>query len=394
MLVTRTEMFTDWSYEGAHMGEQAATVGRGLMSGHIYFRYAYDFLDTGERVQRERSFVELSDGSTYELGSGESAEKITIIDDGITSGGEVHLQVIGKPSIGVGVSRILRHVTIEYDDGKVPVLDTEQLEEVMTELSEHLTQSMIDTAEAVKQELRSELNTSVADVQVQMQNVLHERLTEAKNEINEDVTEVREDITETDTKVSDLRSSLDGWIDSATESMNRLSERIDALVIPAIQDIQGFTPGQYTIQHGNTVNLLHARPNNWENSWCVYRPQLKTVSLEGGHVSQSTRILRAILTTNLNIAGGDALGPLHISLRNDRDEVICQTTMFINRTKMPERVLNCQFILETLIPAGDSTHSAIQNGVRISGYNSCGSQVIFEGGATIRFELLTTKSGV
>lgn len=393
MLVTRTETFTDWSYEGAHMGEQAATVGIGLMSGHIYFRYAYDFLQAGESVQRERSFIELSDGSIYELGTGESAEKITVIDHGLTSGGEVYLEVIGKPEIGVGVSRILRHVTIEYDDGKVPVLDTEQLEEVMTELSEHLTQSMVDTAEAVKQELRNELNTSVADVQVNMQNVLQERLTETKSEINGNVNEVREDLTETNTKVSEVSSALDGWVDSATESMNRLTARLDALVIPSIQDTQGFTPGQYTTQHGNTVNLLHALPNSWVNSWCVYRPQLKTVSLEGGHVSQSNRILRAILTTNLNI-GADALGPLHISLRNDQDVVICQTTMFINRTKMPERLLNCQFILETLIPAGNSTHSAIQNGVRISGYNACGAQVIFESGATIRFELLTTKSGV
>lgn len=49
MLVTRTEMFTDWSYEGAYMGEQAATVGIGLMSGHIYFRYAYDFLKMGRQ---------------------------------------------------------------------------------------------------------------------------------------------------------------------------------------------------------------------------------------------------------------------------------------------------------------------------------------------------------
>lgn len=78
MLITRTEMFTDWVFQGAHAGEQAATVGRGLMRGHIYFRYADDFLKAGETIQREISFVELSDGSTYELGGSVSRVQFSV----------------------------------------------------------------------------------------------------------------------------------------------------------------------------------------------------------------------------------------------------------------------------------------------------------------------------
>lgn len=376
MLVTKTEMFTDWSYEGAHMGEQAATVGRGLMSGHIYFRFAYDFLDDGETVQRERSFVELSDGSTYELGSGASAEKITIIDDGITSSGEVHLQVIGKPEIGVGVSRILRHVTIEYDDGKVPVLDTDQLNGILSDLSDHLTGSMVDTAEAVKQELRNELNTKVADVQVNMQNVLHERLTETKTEIREETAE----------SIKQMSDTLDGWVESATSSMDAINDRLNNLRIPAPVFMQCSTPGQYTLQSGDTVNLFHALPNGMaSDSPFTYRPNYKTISISGGAVPYD-RMLRVTFITTLNISDG-AVGPLHVSLRNHTDEVSAQQVMYLDRDKMNNRVVRVQFSFETFIAANDSTHPALNNGFRLNGYNRSGAQVIFEGSSAIMLTL-------
>lgn len=163
MLITRTETFTDWIYQGAHAGEQAAHVGVGLFKGTIYFRYAHDFLKAGDIIQREESFVHLSDGSTYPLGQGLSSEKITITYHGLDSGGEVILEVEGKPDMGVGVSRVTRNVTIQYDDGKVPVLDTDQLNGMLSGLTESLTESMVDTANAVKEELREELKTGLID---------------------------------------------------------------------------------------------------------------------------------------------------------------------------------------------------------------------------------------
>lgn len=163
MIVTRTETYTDWVYQGAHAGEQAAWIGRGLLKGSIYFRYAYDFLNKGDTVTREVSHVHLSDGSTYELGTGLSSEKITISYEGQTDSNEVTLRVDGK--LGIGVSSITRNVTISYDDGKVPVLDTDQLEGVLDELSSSLTASMKDTAEVVKTELRNELSTKLIDLE-------------------------------------------------------------------------------------------------------------------------------------------------------------------------------------------------------------------------------------
>lgn len=206
MIVTRTETYTDWVYQGAHAGEQAAWIGRGLLKGSIYFRYAYDFLNKGDTVTREVSHVHLSDGSTYELGTGLSSEKITISYEGQTDSNEVTLRVDGK--LGIGVSSITRNVTISYDDGKVPVLDTDQLEGVLDELSSSLTASMKDTAEVVKTELRNELSTKLIDLEEKVDGKLKTQSDTIGGLIDEKVTAgdlaVKSELTQ---ETSDLVSS-------------------------------------------------------------------------------------------------------------------------------------------------------------------------------------------
>lgn len=374
MLVTRTEMFTDWSYKGVHMGEQAATVGVGLMTGHIYFRYADDFLQEGETIKRELSFVELSDGSNYELGAGASAEKITIIDHGLTSAGEVYLEVIGKPEIGVGVSRILRHVTIEYDDGKVPVLDTDQLNDVLKQLSDGLTQSMVDTANAVKQEVNARIDTAEIE--------LEQKCNEAVNSMGE---AVRHEI---DEAIQGVDEVVGEWAESTTTSMDRINQRIDGLHIPTPVFMQCSTPGQYTIQSGDTVNLFHALPNGMPaDGPFTYRPNYKTISIAGGAVPYD-RMLRVTFISTLNVSDG-AVGPLHVSLRNHTDEVSAQQIVYLDRDKMNNRIIRVQFSFETFIAANDSTHPALNNGFRLNGYNRSGAQVIFETSSAIMLTLLT-----
>lgn len=396
MLVTRTEMFTDWSYEGAHMGEQAATVGRGLMSGHIYFRYAYDFLDTGERVQRERSFVELSDGSTYELGSGASADKITIIDDGITSGGEVHLQVIGKPEVGVGVSRILRHVTIEYDDGKVPVLDTDQLNGILAELSDHLTDSMVDTAEAVKQELRSELSTKVADVQVNMQNVLSEELAETKTEIREDISEAKEELRrETTEAVKEVSDDLNDWVASAGQTHDDLTRKIQevgAAPRTRMNVAMWRTPGIYTLAKGVVTNILEHQPTVFSADPCIVwdatNKALKLVNVP----TDKNKVLRITVTGGLTIDTA-ALGNIVVALRDNRGSIISQSHMFIQRERMESLTVGAQFAIELFIGAGEATHNALTTGIRITYENRMneGKQFVLSTDSSICITVLTQE---
>lgn len=370
MIVTRTEMFTDWVFQAAHSGEQSATVGRGLMSGHIYFRYAYDFLKAGETVQREMSFVELSDGSTYELGTGESASKVTITNHGVVSGGEIHLEVTGVSGQGIGVNRVLRHVTIAYDDGKTPVLDTEQLDGILDSLSESLTQSMVDTANAVKQELRNELNTNLADVQIRVQNIVNENLQGVRNDI------------------SGLQTSLREWEETTTDTLNGLNKRIDSINVPAVAHMQCATPGQYTIDAGSTNNLVGVAPEGMSGSTFVWDSTNKTIKVAGGAYHKD-RMMRVTVTSDLVLREG-ADGAVYLGLRHgDNGAVGAQQVIYVNRAKMGENVSRIQFSVETLIAAGDSTHPALTTGYRLVAANRAGANVIFGNRATLTFTLTT-----
>lgn len=374
MLITRTEMFTDWVFQGAHAGEQAATVGRGLMRGHIYFRYADDFLKAGETIQREISFVELSDGSTYELGGGESAEKINIIDRGVVSG-EVHLEVSG--TTGVGVNRILRHVTIQYDDGKIPVLDTEQLDVILDSLSESLTDSMVDTANAVKQELRNELQTGLANVQVLTQNLVQEGLNGVTTEV-----------ADATNKVSELEGELNDWTGTVEDSLEGIRREIGSLNIPAVHYMQCATPGQYTIDAGGTNNLVAVKPVGMGGSTFVYDNGRKSIKVAGG-AHNKDRMLRVTITSNIELRDG-ADGVVYVGLRNGGDDSVgAQQVLYVNANKMGGSVSRVQFSVETLIAANDGNHPALTTGYKLVVANKTGANVIFSNSATLTFTLLT-----
>lgn len=373
MLITRTEMFTDWVFQGAHAGEQAATVGRGLMRGHIYFRYADDFLKAGETIQREISFVELSDGSTYELGGGSSAEKITIIDHGVVSG-EVHLEVIGKDGVGVGVNRILRHVTIQYDDGKIPVLDTEQLDGILDSLSESLTQSMVDTANAVKTELRSELSANLTDVQIKMQNDAQGRVDAAKEELTDGI---------------DL---MDTKIDSQVGALVARLDALDATIrnAPAIKAARWDTPGNYTLREGVTTNLLDTPPTPVMVSDMFELDNAnKSFKITGG-AHAKPRVLRVIITTSLE-ANEVCNGNVYLSLRDAQNSVIVQTLWNIDRSKMDSRTNGVQFSFDMVVDANSSTHPALTSGIRVVAFNRTGATIQFITGTMITVMLTTVN---
>lgn len=376
MLVTRTEVYTDWSYQGVHMGEQAATVGVGLMTGHIYFRYAYDFLQDGDKIQRERSFIELSDGTTYELGTGASASKITVIDHGLTSGGEVYIEVIGKPEVGVGVSRILRHVTIEYDDGKVPVLDTEQLEEVMTELSDHLTQSMVNTAEAVKQELRNELNTSVADVQIQMQNVLSEKLNATKTELRQ----------ETASAIQVVTNDLDDWVDSAGETHDDINERIDRVSDNVLDLTNRVHVGMWHLAYAyvvntSTINVLNDAPKlSIPSKAFEYDASSKTIKFFPVGGAEKHHVIRLTLTSNVTVDNGIG-GHIYFQLKDSTgNTVLSQATIGMLRSYGADiKTHAMQLTASLFIPKGELNHVAFVNGLRLTLWNRTGGPMSIEG---------------
>lgn len=370
MLVTRNDQFTDWIFQGAHMHEKEATVGVGLLEGHIYFRYSDDFLKDGERIQRSRSFITLSDGTSYELGSGEVAHKVTVIDKGVTSSGEVNLEVRGVDGSGVGVFSITRHVTIEYDDGKVPVLDTDQLNMILAELSDNLTDSMVNTAEAVKLELRNELNTNLADVQVRVQNIVNENLQGVRNDI------------------SGLQTSLKEWEETTEDTLNGLNNRIDNIHVPSVVHMQCATPGQYTVDAGGTNNLVGVAPEGMSGSTFVYDNSRKTIKVAGGAYHKD-RMLRVTVTSDVELRDG-ADGVVYVGLRNGSDDSVgAQQVLYVNKSKMGDRVSRVQFSIETLIAANDGSHPALTTGYKLVAANKAGANVIFTGRATLCFTLTT-----
>lgn len=380
MLVTRTEMFTDWSYEGAHMGEQAATVGRGLMSGHIYFRYAYDFLDTGERVQRERSFVELSDGSTYELGSGESAEKITIIDDGITSGGEVHLEVRGKPSIGVGVSRILRHVTIEYDDGKVPVLDTDQLNGVLKQLSDSLTESMVSTAEAVKDELRTELSSKLADVQVNLQNQCNETVNRSAEALREEIDESAQGIQE---DLSDWVESAGSTHDNLQRQFTELHENVDKMVYVAQYPIGRFTNQAANRRIPILTNMNTLEGHDADDAFEVVGDgEDVCLRISNGIDPLHNRILNLTYSPSyFDLVDGSNNGYMYLIAATKDGTLFTQSALFVNQEhRWQRRTPYLQMSLSYVIPRGMNPNNILTDGFKLFFLNAGRSAVTLEPG--------------
>lgn len=367
MLVTRTEMFTDWSYEGVHPGEQAATVGIGLASGHIYYRYSHDFLKSGESIQRERSFVELSDGTTYELGSGASAEKININYHGLTGSGEIYIEVSGS-KFGVGVSRILRHVTIEYDDGKVPVLDTDQLKGILAELSDNLTDSMVTTAESVKGELRSELQTKLIDVKVDLQNQCNETVQNSAEAIRAEIDEA----------VQGVQEDLSDWSDTTGETLDRMNsmiasqeKRSDSRIYIAQIPLAGkFT----SIAQNRQLNLL----TNQTTSGILYGDDIFTLTGSGedalirvadGVDMSNNRVLSVnVLLDSLEVSDPtNNAGFCFMQLRDSTNAIQSQTAFFFNREHgWPKVNPFIQTQVSVFIPKGLDAGTLLSGGFKVT----------------------------
>lgn len=335
MIITRTESYTDWVFQGAHAGEVAARVGVGLFRGSIYFRHAHDNLQSGDKVDREEFFVELSDGTKYLLGTGLSGEKIQVINHGVTNDGNVHLEVIGKDVIGVGVSRITRNVTISFDDGKVPVLDTEQLNGILGSLEGSLTDSMKNTAEAVKRELRDELSTQVEDVRQEC-----ERNTMGvKSELSGQIS-VLESSIESLTDASKYRAPVARW----------------AIAVTSVPSTSGY-------------NLLETAPKaQYGSKLFTYNQTTKAVNLSADAFG-IPRVMRVDLALNLSTTSdfGDEDVALVIWDRNS-GAIIARNIVRLAYTKIAgsETNISClQLGAHLYISADASTHPITQSGIGI-----------------------------
>lgn len=416
MLVTRQEQFTAWIYQGAHMGERAATVGVGLMDGYIYFRPSNDSIGSDERILRDKYYVELSDETEYPLGEGESAHKITIKDLGYLNG-EARVQVIGKPEVGVGVSRILRRVTIEYDDGKVPVLDTDQLNGILAELNDNLEQSMVGTAEAVKEELRQEVANSVIDTK----SYCDTKITEASEALSTSIESVRGEmrssvtnldtkvdattarldskidtsVTGMDTKVSSLRTELDSRIVLVENSVTSMDSEIESMrtdLTGAIEErvrLARWSFGQYSISNTAFNNILFSAPATMSGDTVfTYNADNKSLVLNTPPTSVD-RMLRLSVITTLEVPNNWA-GHLVMHVRNIAGGTQTQTIVFLNRDHgLPQHVQNVFFETELCIPGNFENHPLYGAGFRIEFIHSKSGNVVLKSGS-INMTLLTS----
>lgn len=361
MIVTRNERYTDWLFQGAHMHEEAATVGNGLLSGHIYFRYATDFLKEGERVLRSRSFIVLSDGSTYELGTGEVANKVTVIDHGVTSGGELHLEVRGVDGSGIGVHSITRDVTIEYDDGKVPVLDEDQLKGVIAELHDSLTDSMVGTAEAVKTELREELNTIAIDVKRECAQATEAAKVELNARITSETAALNSSVSEVSTKVNAVGAEL-------SSAKDELGNRISLLMETAPKICGWGHSGYFTARDDNWVNFIGGAAGDIGGNTEMISRSGNYFKVNGG-AKPYDREFRVSVTGSITFVGaGDVSERVRFAARKKDNTTICQTGQYFVATGTTGDLTynNVQFELTMRIHANDADNPLLTDGITVS----------------------------
>lgn len=399
MLVTKTVNSTLWMFQSKQMGEQAATVGRGLMTGYIYWRHAFDFLQSGERILREEYFVELSDGSVYPLGQGAASSKITIVDLGLLEGGETGIHVIGKPEVGVGVSRVLYSAVVEYDDGKVPVLDTDQLNGILAELNDNLEQSMVSTAETVKEELRQEVANSVVDSKSycdakvsEASETLSSSVESVRGEMRNSITNMDTKVDATsmrldskidtavsglDTKISTLRTDLDSRIvlvENSVTSMDTEMESLRTDLSGAIEDkvrIGRWTFGQYSVTSSDFNNILFSAPTIIGDSVFSYNADNKSLVLNTPNTNVD-RLLKVSVITTLEIPEGYG-GHLVMHIRNIAGGTQVQDLGFLNRGHgLPQHVQNVFFEAELFIPGNFNNHPLYGAGFRVEFIHSKG----------------------
>lgn len=376
MIVTRTERFTDWLFQGVHMNEVAATVGNGLLAGHIYFRYAHDFIKEGEKVLRSRSFITLSDGSVYELGAGAVSSKVTVIDHGVTSSGDVHLEVRGIDGSGIGVQSITRDVTIQYDDGKVPVLDEDQLKIIMSGLHDSLEESMVETAETVKAELREELNTIAIDVKQECAQATNAAKAELTSKINSEIATVSGKV---DTEVATLNTSI-ASVDSKVEALRTYGE--SRIIVGQA------TVGQYTIPKGSHVNILYARFDNdtWHNPLMLHNESTGTLKLLTG-ISPRNRIATFFWTGALVISDGYN-NFIEMQVRNKNGDTLAMSHFYLFRDAGSPSVLNrFQMSVDLFIKANDSA-AILEDGVRIEFTRGGSNNVVLRSGGEFMYRIV------
>lgn len=359
MIVTRQETFVDWSYSGAHANELAATVGNGLLRGYIYFRYAYDMLKAGEKVEREVSFVHLSDGSQYELGTGLSSEKIDIMYEGQTDDGSVTLFVNGK--MGVGVSSVTRHVTINYDDGKVPVLDTEQLNGILDDLKQSLTDGMTSTAETVKQELISKVDAVAIDLE-----------------------------SKCDSKVVDAKNSLQNSINSLTQELKGLSGKLNARVPVSRWALkQSHVAGGSGEPLAGFYNLIEEGPKNTFGSGIfTFNQDAKGVTVPSSSFPYP-RILTVGLSLTLEIPTGFN-APVSMLLIGAKDDNIYARDILNLESKYLTsggKSSNIQFQLQSYIGVNGSGHPLVDGGFKLVMHNGGSQTIVVVDGSSVHLIL-------
>lgn len=337
MKITRTERYTDWVFQGAHAGEVAARVGVGLFRGSIYFRHAHDNLQSGDTVDREEFFVELSDGSNYELGNGASGEKVSIVNHGVTSSGDVYLEVSGKDELGVGVSKVYRDVTISFDDGKVPVLDTEQLNGILNDLKSSLTESMQDTADAVKKEAFEKVET----MGIELKDSCKSTVDSAKKDVEAQVSTLDTKIVSVQSDITNIRKELEEGI----KGMNQFNV---ALWQP--------TTGKY-ISSGKTENIIDT------GTAIIQSDNVFTHGMDGSIILKESvfdRVLTITMTAGMVLSANPQGGYWYLFI-GDKDGGLITQSVFPVMASDVRNFYQTQTSVRLFIPRGDS-HPVVSNG--------------------------------
>lgn len=353
MIITRTERYTDWYYQGAQSTEVAATVGRGLLKGHIYYRYSHDALKEGDTLDREKSFVILSDGSEYELGTGLSSEKITIVYHGETSDKMVHIEVQGKDDVGVGVQSIQRDMTISYDDGKTPVLDTEQLNGILTKLSESLTESMKDTAESVKQELSNQIETVGIDLEAKCEKAVEASATTLRQEIKTATTGLNSAVADFNVKVQLMENKQ-------AEIERNIANRIL---------VAEWTVGRFTMNtEDHYVNLFFAPPRNpiGDTEFFRYNAPYKSMNMVTSAFPRG-RILQFSGRLSLEIGEGFE-GTISLILMNAAGSTLARHPLWIKGSDITNAARNSHYVNFQVSTYADATHAVCGTGVYVAAH--------------------------
>lgn len=368
MKVTRTERYTDWVFQGAHAGEVAARVGVGLFRGSIYFRHAHDNLQSGDTIDREEFFVELSDGSNYELGQGASGEKVSIVNHGVTSSGDVYLEVVGRDDFGVGVSKVYRSVTISFDDGKVPVLDTEQLNGILNDLKGSLTESMQNTADAVKQEAFEKVDT----MGIALKDSCNSAVNSAKAEVEAKVTELNDRFESNKSDVGrqmatlnsqwmEAETKLDAKIGTVQEDVNSVRKELEA----GIQSLNQFNvamwlpTGPIVVGSGINKRILDHEVTILQSD------NVFTHGMDGSVILKESpydRVLTLTMTAGMSLSETPKGGYWYFFIADKSGKLITQSVFPV----MPGSVNNfylTQSSVRLFIPRGNSHVAVADEGV-------------------------------